>query len=318
VVVEMIGESALVRSEGKPSRLAKLGDFITAGEDVHTPTGTRVTVLWDHRAVLLLHEDARVQIDEPHRGQMDVHLHRGTLHIALSYNAGKMTDHLVLRTSLARVVLRGGILEATVEDSARRSLVARLLNSSSTETLRMIEGQAQVEPSTGERKPFSVKTGSEVSLLSGRTPSVRALEPDARTGTPRDLQDERRGLSSSITRQIVATQIGFAVEAEQELQRSARAASEKEPLGSTITGAILPTTTGLPLFFGVQATGPGGSAGSSLPPTSSFSIPTPSVATPLQGAGGLGPAQSGGRNTNKFLQQLLKEAAKDLKDRGKK
>jgi hypothetical protein len=182
----------------------------------------------------------------------------------------------------------------------------------------MIEGQAQVEPLTGEGKSFSVKTDSEVSLIAGRTPTVRALEPDARVGTSRGIQEERRGPSNSITRQIVATQIGLAVEAEQELQRSARAASEKEPLGPTIIGAILPTTTGLPLSSGVQTVGPGGPAGSSLPPTSSFSIPAPSVATPLQGAGGLGPAQSGGRNTNEFLQQLLKEAAKDLKDRGKK
>ncbi len=317
VVVEMIGGPAQVLSGGS-SRLVRLGDFVTVGEEIQTPGGTRVALLWDHRAVLTLHEKGRLQIDEPHGGQLELRLHRGMMRIALSYNAGRMTDRLLLQTSLARVVLRGGILEATVEDGASRSLLARLLNSSSAETLRIVEGQAQVEPLTGERKSFSLKTGSEVSLTSGAAASVRALESDARRGTPRDNKEERRGVPDTITRQIVTAHIPLAVEAEQELQRARRAATEKEPLGNAVIGTILPTTTGLPLSSSVQALGTGGSAGSSLPPTSSFSIPAPSNATPLQGAGSLGPAQSGGRNTNELLEQLVKEAAKGSKDRGKK
>jgi hypothetical protein len=317
MVVEMTGGPAQVLS-GESSRQLRLGDSVTVGEEIQTPGGTQVALLWDHRAVLTLHEDGRMQIDEPHGGQLDVRLQHGTMRIALSYNAGRMTDRLLLQTSLARVVLRGGILEVTVEDGASRSLLARWLNSSSAETLRIVEGQAQVEPLTGERKSFSLKSGFEVFLTSEGSASVRELEPDARRKTPRDNKAARRDVPDTITRQIVTTHIALAVEAEQELQRVRRAASEKEPLGNTVIGTILPTTTGLPLSSSAQALGTGGSAGSSSIPTSSFTIPAPSVATPLQGAGSLGPAQSGGRNTNELLQQLVKEASKNSKDRGKK
>ncbi len=314
VVVEMTGGPALILSGGS-ARLVKLGDIVTVNEELQAPEGTSVVMLWDHRAVFTLHEDARVQVDEPHRGQMEVRLHHGMIRIALSYNAGKMTDRLLLQTNFARVVLRGGIFEAAVEDGTRRSVLARLLNSSSAETLRAVEGQAQVEPLTGERKSFSLKTGSEVSLTSGGTASVRSLEPDARAGSPRAPQEQPRGIPDPITRQIVTTHIGLAIEAEQELQRAARAASEKQSLGAPVIGTILSTTTGLSLASGVQALGAGGSAGPSFPSTSSFSMPAPSVATPLQGASGLGPVQSGGLNTNELLQQLVKEKTKD---RGKK
>ncbi len=324
VVVGTSGAPASIVSAGS-SRLAKVGEVVTAGEALHIPAGTRVAVLWDHRVLFTLHEDAHMQIEEPHRGQTEVHLHRGTVRIALSYNAGRMTDRLMLQTALARVMLRGGIVEATVEGEAQRSILARLLSGSSVETLRVVEGQAQVEPLTGERKSFPLKTGSEVSLTSGAAASVRQIELDARAGPPLALNEAHRGLPDSLTRQIVSTHIGLAVEAEQELQRAARAGSERELPGTSVNGALLPTSIGLPSSPGVQAFGAGGSTGSSSPSTSTSSFSTspssitaPSGATPLQGAGSLGPAQSGGRNSNELLQQIVKEAEKGSKGRGKK
>lgn len=73
-----------------------------------------MALLWDHRAVLTLREGARMNIQESHRGQTELLLHQGMVRIALSYNAGRMTDTLTLQTPLARVVSRGGIMEATV------------------------------------------------------------------------------------------------------------------------------------------------------------------------------------------------------------
>ena len=52
----------------------------------------------------------------------------GSMRIALSYNAGRMTDKLTLQTALARVVSRGGILEASVVKADQRPLFARMMN----------------------------------------------------------------------------------------------------------------------------------------------------------------------------------------------
>ena len=317
VVVATSGAQASIVAAGS-SRLANVGELVTAGEALHIPTNARIAVLWDHRVLFTLHDDAHMQIEEPHRGQTEVHLHRGTVRIALSYNAGRMTDRLMLQTALARVMLRGGIMEAMVEGEAQRSILARLLSASSVETFRVVEGQAQVEPLTGERKSFPLKTGSEVSLTSGAAASVRQIELDARAGPPLALKEAHRGLPDSLTRQIVSTHIGLAVEAEQELQRAARAGSERELSGSSVNGALLPTSLGLPSSPGVQALGTGSATGSSSFSTSPSSITAPSGATPLQGIGSLGPAQSGGRNSNELLQQIIKESDKGPKGGGKK
>ncbi len=317
VVAELSGGPAELLS-GESSRLLKVGDVVTAGETIHTPRGTAIAVLWDHRAVFTLHEDSRMQIEEPHRGQLDLRLYRGTLRSVLSYNAGRVTDRLRLETNLARIVIRGGILEAIIEDRASGSLLARLLTLSPAERLRIVEGQAQVDLLTGEGKSVALKTGFEVSLSAGKAASVRAREPDVRSGISQAPTEHRRGVPETLTRHIVTTQIAIALETEEELQRARRAAMDKETGRDTVLGTILPTTTGLPVSAVAQVSGTPGPAGSPIPPASSFFVSTPSVATPLPGAGSLGPAQSGGRNTTELLQQLVKEAAKGPKDKGKK
>lgn len=295
------------------SRTLKVGDVVASGDELRVGTGEKLDLLWDHRAVLTLHEDARLDIHELHHGQTEVRLHHGMVRIALSYNAGRMTDTLTLRTPLARVVSRGGILEATVLGGERRSLFARLINAPPVETLRVFEGQARVEPLTGEGQPFSLKTGSEVSLKTGTTHAVSEIQPDQRASQPLAVREEHRGFPSPVMRQIVNAQVGAALEVEKGLQEAPSAGGEKELPGATVKGAILPTSTGLPLIPGLQASGTGSS-------TSALSGLSPQVAPPIQGAGAgsLGPAQSGGLNSSGLLQQILNDVGKIGKGHGKK
>jgi len=115
VVLGIVGMPVrIVAPAATPGGTLNVGDVISAGDELRVGTGEQVALLWDHRAVLTLREGARMNIQESHRGQTELLLHQGMVRIALSYNAGRMTDTLTLQTPLARVVSRGGIMEATV------------------------------------------------------------------------------------------------------------------------------------------------------------------------------------------------------------
>lgn len=163
IVTGMVGGPQRIETGAAPT-LLKIGDKIGGGDELRLGPGETVDVLWDRRAVITLQEEARVHISEPRHGQTELHLHQGAVRIVLSYSAGRMTDTLTVQTPLARVISRGGILEASTVGGEQRSLLARLVNAATVDTLRVFEGQARVEPLTGQGKPFSLKTGSEVSL----------------------------------------------------------------------------------------------------------------------------------------------------------
>lgn len=320
VVMGISGGSVSMVSPGSVSRTVKVGDLMAAGEEVSAGPGTKIDVLWDHRALLTLHEGARVQIDEPHHGQTELRLYGGTVRIALSYDAGRMTDKLILQTALARVVSRGGILEATVMGGEQRSFLARLVNAPAVETVRVFEGQARVEPLTGEGKPFSLKTGSEVILKPGVFISISDIPSSATSSVqPLAVRAEHRQPPQPVTRQIVTAHVDLALEVEKELRRNPAVNAEKDQPGATAKGAILPTTTGVPSFPGVQAFAGGGGSIGTPSNTSSSPILPPPVASSIQAAvAGAGPAQSGGLNSNGLLKQILNEVGKGSKGQGKK
>jgi len=171
---------------------------------------------------------------------------------------------------------------------------------------------------TGEGKPFSLKTGSEVSLESGTVTSISEIQSDSRAMQPLAIREEHRGLPHPVTRQIVNAHVGLALDVERELQQTAAAESEKEMPGTNVKGAILSTSTGLPSFPGIQALGGGNPTGTPSI-SSSSSVLSPPVTSPIQGAGaGIGPAQSGGLNSSGLLKQILNEVGKGAKEQRKK
>ncbi len=319
VVMAITGGPGSIVSAGASSRVLRRGDVVAAGELLHTGAGAQVDVLWDHRALLTLQKDARMHILEPHHGQTEVHLHHGSVQVALSYNAGRMTDRLTLQTPLARIVGRGGILEVRVMGGEARSFFARLLDAAPVETLRVFEGQVRVEPLNGEGKPFTLKEGSEVSLTSGAVSSVSEIQRGAAATKPLAITEEDQGVPHPVMRQIVNAQVALALDVEEELQQLTILEEERELPGTTGKGAILSTSTGLPIIPGIrQATASANSTGVPSFPTSP-AVSFPSVAAPVQGAGaGVGGSQVGGLNTEKFLRKILNDVEKGGKGRRKK
>ena len=324
--VERQAEGTVIGVVGMPARgiaagsaageMFKVGDVVLSGEELRVGMGEQLVLLWDHRAVLTLQDGARVNIHETHRGQTELLLHQGTLRIALSYDAGRMTDTVTLRTPLSRVVSRGGIMEATVSAGDGQSFFARLITAPAGETLRVLEGQARVEPMTGDRKAISLKTGTMVALKTGRVGAISEIQRDVDTPQGLAVRDEHRVLPDAVTRQIVGTQVGHALEFEKNLQRPSSDGAEREPYGSATKGTILATSIGLPLIPTNPTSGQASALGAS---TSGSTIISPPTGGALQaaGVGGTGPAQSGGLNSSKLLQQILNDVGKVKKGKNR-
>lgn len=307
IVTGMVGGPQRIETGAAPT-LLKIGDKIGGGDELRLGPGETVDVLWDRRAVITLQEEARVHISEPRHGQTELHLHQGAVRIVLSYSAGRMTDTLTVQTPLVRVISRGGILEASTVGGEQRSLLARLVNAATVDTLRVFEGQVRVEPLTGQGKPFSLKTGSEVSLKPEAVGEVSEGGGDHRPPVPLAAREEHRSMPNPIAKQIANAQIGAALELEQGFREKSAPENGKELPGSGIKGLILATTTGLPVVPGVSNSVNG--AASAAP-----ALPPPTLISPAT-VGNVGPSQAGGLNTRELLRQILSDVERNGKGRG--
>ena len=187
VVMGISGGPVSIVSAGSASRIVKVGDLMAAGEEISVGAGAKVDVLWDHRALLTLDEEARLHIQELHHGQTEVRLHKGTVRIALSYDAGRMTDRLTLQTTLARIVSRGGILEATVMGEEQRPFFARLVNAHVDLALE-VEKELQRNTAARAEKdlPGATAKGAILPTSTGLPsfPAAQAFAGGSSIGTP--------------------------------------------------------------------------------------------------------------------------------------
>jgi hypothetical protein len=132
---------------------------------------------------------------------------------------------------------------------------------------------------TGDGQPFSIKSGSEVTMKAGTVDPVSEIQVSGRTLQPPVVREEHRILPSPVTRQIVSTQVGLALEVGKELQQTASPGEGNDLSGTTVKGAILSSSVGLPSIPGFQTAATGHSASPSTLPTSA----TPSIQVQVRG-----------------------------------
>ncbi|MFO0768475.1 MAG: hypothetical protein U0231_17230 [Nitrospiraceae bacterium] len=202
-VVTGVEGTAVVASIGGVAvkRPLNLGDVIRAGETVTVEKAGKVDILWDRRALVSVEEHGQVMLQESQRGQTLVRLKQGTARVSLSYSAGRMTDLFTLEMPQAHVVTRGGVFEATIAGADGRSFFAKLLSSEPTETIRVWEGQARIEPMLGDQKPLSLKAGSEVVLKSGDSGRSERRDTDGVEPALPAAREAHRMIPSPVTRQ---------------------------------------------------------------------------------------------------------------------
>lgn len=304
LVTDLLG-TPMNKRAADPSGMVplKVGDIIAAGDELHVGQDGKLELLWDHRALVALRDDARATIGEAQYGQAAVRLDQGTARISLSYNTGRVTDTLTLRTPLATVTTRGGIMESTVPSLGRRSFFSDLLNKVPGEIIRVLEGTARViEPLSGDGKTLTLNTGSEVSIKTGKGFAVSEREMTQIPSQPLAVREEHREVPRPVMRQIVNAQVGAALETGQVFVAPVPG-TEKEPVGTAPKGVVLATTAGVPLTSLFPSPGTSGTISSTSSPPVAPLVPGATV-------GSLGPAQSGGLNSRGILTEILKDVGK--------
>lgn len=301
VVTAVDGETRVTGPAAGSSRLSlKIGEVINVGDEVRVGKVGKIDILWDHRALVSLQEESSLSFQEPIRGQTYARLQQGSARIALSYSAGRMTDVFTLETPLAHVVTRGGIVEATVAGRDGQSFLSRLVATPPLATVRVLEGQARVEPIMSEEKPVSLKAGMEIQLKVGALAVASESASREQSRLPLPVRDEHRELPTPVFRQIISAQIGQVLDLEKGLFQSVQTGNETEQVGGSIKGTILATSIGIPVVAGTTA------SGLNVPSSVGVSTSQPVVVAPqIVSAGSLGPSQSGGLNTSLLLQQIL-------------
>ncbi len=313
-----------------PIRLRELraGDAVRPGDELRVGVGSMVEVLWNKRALFSFRDQTVVRLLEVTGGQTPVQVLEGHARIAYSYNEGHPTDTLAVMTPDARTVMRGGILEASVGPGTRtddRRLMKFEQKEEGTrearrgDVIRIVEGQARVEPASSGTKPMLLKAGHEV--------RVSPMGADAPRGVTRASHRHRlaavashQEIPQSAVQRIAGIHVDHALELEQGLRKGAENTKKAQNSDSGVKGAILSTSLGIPVTP-LQASSGSLTAGSAtinptvaVAPTTGVgsgpvSVPTP-VAPPVQvpSASTFVPSQSGGINSASLLREVLKDA----------
>jgi hypothetical protein len=330
VVSGLNGQAAAAIPGSGASRELRIGDRVAAGEEIHVGSGGTLELLWERRALFTLKERSSIALQESKNGSALLQILEGTIRVAYSYNEGHPTDTMKIQTPETLMTVRGGIIEAAVEATGVAGQARRTKSQQAAETagevLRVIEGQAHVEPRSSDPKPFLLKAGYEWQALPGR--GSEAIRSSAGHGT-RELAAAQSHHQVPAMQRMVRVHIEHALELERALSKPARDGNESDG----IKGAIVATSLGIPLpVTGSGATitatsvaptvpvgsipGPVGPVG--VPPTTGPVVPTPVIPTPVvptpviptPGITVLAPSQSGGINSLSLLRDVLQDLSK--------
>jgi hypothetical protein len=300
------------------SRELRIGDRVAVGEEVFVAAGT-LEILWERRALFSLEGRTRIAVREAKNGLALLDILEGAVQIAFSYNEGHPTDTVTIQTPAARTVLRGGIVEAKVAPTGE---IGRLVQSAHVgktastagELLRMIEGQAQIEPRTAGAKSFLLKVGHEFQTTSQGDAVRPSLVNDGRKLI---LLPGHQQMPSSAVQRMVRTHVDHAVEVERAINKPSRGGNEMDGPARDKSGAIVSTSLGIPI---AALPGSGGATASSslapaMPPgplvsgggatTAAPPAPVPIIQTPTVTI--LTPTQSGGINSQSLLREVLQD-----------
>jgi len=322
IVSGLNGQAIGVMPDSGASRPLRIGDRVAVGEEIRIGRAASLELLWERRALFALEERTNIVVRESKSDAALVEVAEGTIRIAYSYNEGHPTDTLKIQTPGTRLVLRGGIVEVMVERNG--GVDSRTLTAKPGQTvewagdlLRVIEGQAQVEPRLTGAKPFLLKAGYEFQAALGGSEAVR---PSMGKGGPKlAVVDSHQQVPTSTVQRVVRVHVQHALEVERALSRPSRNGNETEATPEGIKGAIVSTSLGIPLSA-ISGTGGSIAAPSSVPsvssgpgpgsvgPTAAPSVPAPIVQTPSVTA--VTPSQSGGINSLSLLQSVLQDVTR--------
>ncbi|HEX2054936.1 MAG TPA: hypothetical protein VHF07_00490 [Nitrospiraceae bacterium] len=316
------------------ARGVRVGDRVAAAEEIRVGPGGTMELLWERRALFALEEKSRIGLQESKNGSVLVRVLEGAVRIAYSYNEGHPTDTLKVETPGATVTLRGGIIEAAVEAAEIPAQPHRTTlgqpRGIMSEAVRVIEGQAQVEPRVADAKPLLVKAGYEwQQRLPAGVNEGNVVRPSSGQGARRlAAVQQHHHVPDSTVQRVVRVHVQHALEVERALSKP-RDGNELED-ATGIRGAIVATSLGIPL---TALSGPGtaittatatptipaapipGSTGSPAVPSvvQPPAIPPPVIpppVIPVPNVTALTPSQSGGINSLSLLRDVIQDISR--------
>ncbi|MET0515461.1 MAG: hypothetical protein ABW047_09080 [Nitrospiraceae bacterium] len=325
LVTGMDGRAVASTVGSNQLRDLRAGDVVRPGDELRVGAGSMIEVLWNRRALFSLGDQTVVRLLDGKGGQTPVQILEGNVRIAYSYNEGHPTDTLTVLTPEARTVMRGGILEALVGSEIQTN-DRRLTTFGRTEegvreagrgdVIRIVEGQASVEPVSTGTKPVLLKAGHETRIFA------------AGSDIPRQYNGEHRQRLAAIAvhqevpqltvQRIAGIHVEHALELEQGLRKNAEDVKNAQSSDSRLKGAILSTSLGI-LVTPLQASN-GSLTTAAVPVTTSVSVtPTTGVGSgsvsipltapaPIPSTNTFVPSQAGGNNSLSLLREALTDA----------
>lgn len=305
------------------SRVLSLGDTLSRAEELRTNPDDTVEILWDRQAVIQVHPKSHIMIQETKPGETEVHLTGGSVRVALAYGS-RPSDMVTVHTPTSRVFTRGGIVEVDVLPSAptllsRMSAVFAGADSAAAlslvESVRVLEGQAGVEPLKATRPSQMLEAGLQARVAAGAIEQTSGLPASAGKGVGLAATDRRQATPGPLTQNIVRVHVSHALEVERLMNTTPSSLDEAAKAGGTdIRGAIVSTSLGVPTTSFAQSSGSAG--GSSPTPTVSTPLPTlPPIQTPTLTT--LAPNQSGGVNSRSLINSVLSDGKNRDNGKGK-
>ena len=237
VVVSTVGSNQ--------TRELRAGDAVRPGDELRVGAGSMIEVLWNKRALFSLRDQTVVRLLEATGGQTPVQILEGHARIAYAYNEGHPTDTLAVMTPEALTVMRGGILEASVGPGIRtddRRLMKFEQKEEGTrevgrgDVIRIVEGQARVEPASSGMKPVLLKAGHEVRVSSMGTDAPREYKGDHRHRLAAIASHQE--VPQSAVQRIAGIHVDHALELEQSLRKGAEDAKNAQNSDNGVKGAI--------------------------------------------------------------------------------
>ena len=322
IISGLNGQAAAVIPGSGASRELRIGDRVAAGEELRVGSGGTLELLWERRALFTLKDRSNIALQESKNGSIFLHILSGTIGVAYSYNEGHPTDTMKIQTPGATMTLRGGIIEAAVEatgvaDQPRR-MQSRHIGEAAGEMLRVIEGQAHIEPRSSNAKPILLKAGNEWQSLPGRAGDEIRPSSGHRS---RELAAAQSHHQVPAMQRMVQVHVEHALELERAMSKPSRDGNESDGAAG-VKGAIVATSLGIPLptVTGAGATVTATSVAPTAPltPTAPVSGPVTSPAVPpavvppvvSPNVTGLTPSQSGGINSVSLLRDVIQDISR--------
>ncbi len=278
---------------GDATRNLSLGNTVATDEELNTDQHGILEILWDRHALIFIQPQSKVLIHESKAGQTEVSLRGGSVRVALAYNSGRTSDVVTVQTPSSRVFTRGGILEVDVLPPSP-SVFSRIASvfsppeapaaSMMLETVRVVEGEAGIEPVTAPGLSQMLEAGHQAQIAAGKVERSAELARDSFKGAGLANTDRRQGTPSPLTQRLVNVHITHALEVERQMSAQSPAVDQAGvPTGSDLKGTVIATSVVVPnVTLGQPGTTRGPAPTPQLPPTApSAPAPPPIVITPL-------------------------------------